>query len=175
MKYFLALLCLLSITAFGEVPDAPDTVCFTPQMNCTNLIIDLINNAKQTIYVHAYAFTSEGIEQALVDAVARKVTVNILLDKIDIDPARFFYSKGIETWVDYKPNIAHNKIMILDGQKVITGSFNFTKAAQISNAENVVFITNTHIASLYFNNWKYRFNQSISSTTYFGFKNVKQM
>jgi phosphatidylserine/phosphatidylglycerophosphate/cardiolipin synthase-like enzyme len=48
----------------------------------------------------------------------------------------------------YRP-IAHNKVMILDGQTVITGSFNFTKSAEESNAENVLVIRDAAIAGQY--------------------------
>ena len=34
---------------------------------------------------------------------------------------------------------AHNKVMIIDGETVITGSFNFSKAAEQNNAENLSF------------------------------------
>jgi len=33
--------------------------------------------------------------------------------------------------IDVIHAIAHNKIMIIDGETVITGSFNFTKAAEV--------------------------------------------
>ena len=47
-------------------------------------------------------------------------------------------NNGIQTWKDYRPAIAHNKIIIIDVAKLITGSFNFTKAAQLRNGENLV-------------------------------------
>ena len=37
---------------------------------------------------------------------------------------------GIPVWIANKPAMAHNKIMIIDGTEVITGSFNFTDSAQ---------------------------------------------
>ena len=48
--------------------------------------------------------------------------------------------KGVATYIDAKHEIAHNKVMVLDGATVITGSFNFTKQAETSNAENLVVI-----------------------------------
>ena len=36
--------------------------------------------------------------------------------------------------------ISHNRIMMIDGEGIITGSFNFTKASQDKNAENVLII-----------------------------------
>jgi phosphatidylserine/phosphatidylglycerophosphate/cardiolipin synthase-like enzyme len=45
---------------------------------------------------------------------------------------------NIPTYIDSKHTIAHNKIMIIDKATVITGSFNFTKAAEEKNAENLL-------------------------------------
>ncbi|MGC1855109.1 MAG: phospholipase D-like domain-containing protein, partial [Candidatus Aquirickettsiella sp.] len=59
-------------------------------------------------------------------------------------------------WIDYKPAIAHNKIMIIDEKEVITGSFNFTKAAQNKNAENLVIIHDAQLANIYLKNWQRR-------------------
>ena len=52
--------------------------------------------------------------------------------------ADFVNNAGIPTYIDAKHAIAHNKIMIIDGATLITGSFNFTKAAEEKNAENLL-------------------------------------
>ena len=56
--------------------------------------------------------------------------------------------------IDAKHAIAHNKIMVIDGQTVITGSFNFTKAAEEHNAENLLVIREKTLADKYTANWK---------------------
>lgn len=65
----------------------------------------------------------------------------------------YILDAGIPVWIDTKPVIAHNKIIIIDEKEVITSSFNFTDAAQKRNAENLVFITDTQLAQEYINNW----------------------
>jgi len=45
--------------------------------------------------------------------------------------------------------------MILDGSTVITGSFNFTKAAEEKNAENLLIIKSQDFAKRYIDNWHY--------------------
>lgn len=50
--------------------------------------------------------------------------------------------------------IAHNKVMVLDGKTVITGSFNFTKAAEEKSAENVLIVRDKVLARLYRENWE---------------------
>jgi phosphatidylserine/phosphatidylglycerophosphate/cardiolipin synthase-like enzyme len=54
--------------------------------------------------------------------------------------ATFVANAGIPTFIDAKHAIAHNKIMIIDGATLITGSFNFTRAAEEKNAENLLVI-----------------------------------
>ena len=48
--------------------------------------------------------------------------------------------------------MAHNKIMVIDKETVITGSFNFTKAAEEKNAENLLII-NKELVKAYMEEW----------------------
>ena len=54
--------------------------------------------------------------------------------------ATFMSNYGIPTFIDDKHAIAHNKVMVIDGQTVLTGSFNITKAAEENTAENLLVI-----------------------------------
>jgi len=47
---------------------------------------------------------------------------------------------GIPVYIDLKDAIAHNKFMIIDRNTLITGSFNFTKAAEGKNSENLLIL-----------------------------------
>ena len=144
---------------------SPNQVCFTPGEDCTHLIVMTIAEAKQTVYVQAYSFTSKVIADALVDARIRGVDVEVILDKSQgiknkYSLVPYFLNNHIETWIDYKPAIAHNKVMIIDKAVVITGSFNFTKSAQFNNAENLLIIHDTNLAMQYLANWNKRQAQS---------------
>jgi hypothetical protein len=68
--------------------------------------------------------------------------------------ADFLVNVGIPMQIDAKHAIAHNKIMVVDDQTVITGSFNFTKAAEENNAENLLIIRSPDLAAKYAANWK---------------------
>ena len=68
--------------------------------------------------------------------------------------ADFLVNMGIPTWIDAKHAIAHNKIMVIDEATVITGSFNFTKAAEERNAENMLVIRDKALAENYTANWQ---------------------
>lgn len=119
-----------------------DSVCFTPGQNCTQFIVDAINNARSEILVQAYGYTNKEILAALARAKKeRRVEVRVILDKINESDrypgAADSLAHGIPVLIDSKVRIAHNKVMIFDGSGVLTGSFNFTRSAQRRNAENV--------------------------------------
>lgn len=68
---------------------------------------------------------------------------------------------GIPTYIDSAYRIAHDKVMVIDGSKVITGSFNFTKSAEDYNAENLLVISNDPpLAEQYAASWKQHLAQS---------------
>ena len=67
--------------------------------------------------------------------------------------ATFLYNQGIPVKIDTRHAIAHNKIMLIDGETVITGSFNFTKAPEENNAENLLVIHDKKLAERYIENW----------------------
>jgi phosphatidylserine/phosphatidylglycerophosphate/cardiolipin synthase-like enzyme len=91
-----------------------------------------------------YSFTSTAIAKALVDAHNRGVKITVVLDKSNrtqnYSAADFVAHAEIPCYIDAKHAIAHNKIILIDGRTIITGSFNFTKAAESSNAENLLVI-----------------------------------
>jgi len=68
--------------------------------------------------------------------------------------APFLTKSVIPIKIDSAHAIAHNKIMIIDGETVITGSFNFTKAAEEKNAENLLVIRDKATAEKYIRNWQ---------------------
>ena len=131
----------------AATPPATDdglAVYFSPKGGCTEAVVDALDKAKQTILVQAYSFTSAPIAKALVDAHKRGVKVTVVLDKSQetekYSSATFVANAGIPVFIDDKHRIAHNKIILIDEATIITGSFNFTKAAEESNAENLLII-----------------------------------
>jgi phosphatidylserine/phosphatidylglycerophosphate/cardiolipin synthase-like enzyme len=79
--------------------------------------------------------------------------------------ADFLAHEGVPTFIDAQHAIAHNKIMIIDGEVVLTGSFNFTKAAEAKNAENLLVLHDSALSSKYEANWQLHLNHS---TRYWG-------
>ena len=69
--------------------------------------------------------------------------------------------------IDTKHAIFHDKVMIIDSNTVITGSFNFTKAAETKNAENLLILRNNpKLASIYTREFVYNWQQSLPYNDY---------
>jgi phosphatidylserine/phosphatidylglycerophosphate/cardiolipin synthase-like enzyme len=150
------ILSFAAVAAFAFQADITK-VCFSPRGGCTDSIVDQINAAKSEILVQAHSFTSASIAKALLNAYKRGVKVEAILDKSQrkekYTSATFLANAGIPTFIDDKHAIAHNKVMVIDWETVITGSFNFTKAAEEKNAENLLIIRNKELAKMYLDNW----------------------
>lgn len=137
---------------------------FTPGHTVETAITDEIDSARESVRVQAYSFTNPLIVQALADARLRGVDVIVILDKSNryqkSSAADVAGGLGVPVLIDDRHAIAHNKVMIIDGRIVITGSYNFSRAAEKSNAENIVIIESVPIAEKYQQNWQKHYRHS---------------
>lgn len=121
-------------------------VDFSPKGGCTEAIIAEIGKAKSQVLVLAYEFTSDGIGAAVIAAHTRGVQTVCVLDnqaaQAKSSLAKKLAEAGIQVVLDSKHSIMHNKVILIDGETVITGSFNFTNNAELHNAENLLIIHN---------------------------------
>ncbi len=162
-RIILSFILLTSLTLLfpsSFISAGPETfyVCFTPGENCTETIVKVLGQSRTSVLMQAYSFTSAPVAKALVEAHKRGVHVESILDRSNkrqkYSSADFISRAGIPTYIDSQHAIAHNKVMVIDEEIVITGSFNFTKAAEEKNAENLLVIQDHVLASRYAANWQ---------------------
>lgn len=169
MKTLIVTLCalMLAVPALAKdkasgydltLQNVPAQVYFSPNGGGQEAIVRTLGEAKKSVYVQAYSFTSEPIAKALLEAHKRGVHVEAILDKSQkgerYTSATFLQNSGIPVFIDDAHAIAHNKVMIIDEETLVTGSFNFTKAAQEKNAENLLLLRSKDLARIYLENWK---------------------
>ncbi|ACM19072.1 endonuclease Nuc [Geotalea daltonii FRC-32] len=151
--------CFVSIVQAASIPaTGVIEAFFSPNGGCTDAIVREICNAKSEVLIQAYSFTSVPIAKAIVQAKKRGVKIEAVLDKSQrtgkYSAATFLVNAGIPVLIDDQHAIAHNKIIIIDRNTLITGSFNFSKAAEEKNAENLlVFKGNTPLVLQYIQNF----------------------
>lgn len=119
-------------------------VYFSPHGGAMAATIKEINQAQRTIDVQAYLITAKDFVDALQSACARGVRVRVILDKNNgggaFSALAFFSDGKVPVWRDGAHKDAHNKIILIDGNIIITGSFNFTDQSDEVNAENLLII-----------------------------------
>lgn len=147
------------IPAAGSVQYA-----FTPGDRADEVIIDAIAGAREQVLVQAYNFTHRQIAEALIRAHRRGVEVTVVADREQTAQdvrgmVPVIARAGVAVLLDGEHALAHNKVMLIDPRNarcaVITGSYNFTQAAQFRNAENVLVLRdNPVLCEAYRRNWE---------------------
>lgn len=144
--------------------NAEPRVYFSPKGGCQEAVITEINKARETIDIAMYSFTSREIAQALIKAKKRDVKVRIAMDNDQIkdhtSKSRYLISKGITVKFHMGPGLLHDKFAVIDDKTVITGSFNWTNAADKKNAENLLILNDKSLAQKYKNQFKIIWSQS---------------
>ena len=164
------LLCLLLLPPLAPAAEVPaqGTVefAFTPWDDAEGAILRVLREAHKAIYVQAYLLTSRPLARALIEAKARGVATLVLSDREMLEKDEIGRSQiprlvaaGIPVWLETRYAAAHNKIILIDPEEetgaVVTGSYNFTFAAQARNAENLLILRgNRRLASAYLDNWR---------------------
>jgi phosphatidylserine/phosphatidylglycerophosphate/cardiolipin synthase-like enzyme len=133
-------------------------VYFSPHGGCTEAIVEEIDKARSEILVQAYSLTSATIAKSLLRAHRRGVKTEVILDRSQrsdrYSSASFLAHQQIPVYIDAEHAVAHNKVIVIDQKVVITGSFNFTRAAEEKNAENLLIIRSEGLAREYRRNWQ---------------------
>jgi phosphatidylserine/phosphatidylglycerophosphate/cardiolipin synthase-like enzyme len=126
---------------------------FTPGDDVARVIAVRIAAARRTVHVQAFLFTSRSIAAALAKAARRGVAVELLGDAKQHESGGLPVLKeldraGVRIWLQDEYAAFHNKVVLVDAEGpspvVVTGSYNFTQAAQAKNAENIVVISGDH-------------------------------
>ena len=132
-------------------------VYFTPPAGVAQAIIAQLDQSQNEVLVQAYGFTHRPIARALVRAQQRGVVVRVLVDQKseaqNHEVLALLQDSQVQLRGDGRHAIAHNKLMLIDEQVVITGSFNFTNAAETRNAENLLILRSADLAQVYKQQW----------------------
>ncbi len=139
-------------------------IYFSPKGGCRDVIISWIRSANKSIHVLIYSFTLDSIAEELIDAYKRGVDVKVLFEKSQISVYSEYIrlkEAGVPVRNDTNPDFMHNKVMIIDGEIVFTGSYNWSKSAEEDNDENLIIIKSMEIADKYEEKFKEIWNKGV--------------
>lgn len=127
-------------------------IYFSPDGECEAQVLYWIDQANSTIHVMIFSFTLDSVSNALIEAHQRGVEVKVVFERSQISKYSEYSTlanAGIQVRNDTNSRFMHNKVMIVDGIYVLTGSFNWSASAQESNDENLVVIKDSGYAQIY--------------------------
>jgi phosphatidylserine/phosphatidylglycerophosphate/cardiolipin synthase-like enzyme len=145
MKYYLIILGLLIFLGGRPLVYADTKIYFSPNGGCQDAVIREISKAQRTIDVAMYDLTNREISQELIKAKGRRVAIRVFLDGGEgngrYSKGKYLIGKGIDVRFYDGSGLMHNKFAVIDDKVLITGSFNWTAAAERVNEENLLIIT----------------------------------
>lgn len=137
-----------------DVGGAPVEVYFSPDDGVAEHVTAALYEAADSVDVLAYSFTRDDFAEAMIDRARAGARVRVIFDAeqyaqntgTEYDNLR---GAGIDARLDGLPGLLHDKVIIIDRQVVITGSYNFSGNAERANDENLVIIHSPEIAAQY--------------------------
>ncbi|MEA3349921.1 MAG: phospholipase D-like domain-containing protein [Chloroflexota bacterium] len=137
-----------------SVENVPIETYFSPDDGTAAHIVELIREAEESICFLAFSFTSDEIASALIEQAQQGVTITGVFEESQYKSNQgtefdHLLDAGLDVRLDDNPNNMHHKLIIIDSEVVVTGSYNFSRSAEESNDENTLVIHNTSVAGQY--------------------------
>jgi phosphatidylserine/phosphatidylglycerophosphate/cardiolipin synthase-like enzyme len=131
---------------------------FCPEDDCNKKVIKELENANSSIKFMIFSFTDYEVADELIKKHSQGIKVEGLLEETqDSNYSKYETLKeaGINVrWYEKKYKL-HDKVFIIDGSIIITGSYNPTANADRYNDENIIIIEDKNIAEKYLERFKY--------------------
>ena len=130
------------------VSDVPIKILFAPDHNPEMEIMKQMMKARKRIDFAIFTFAqSSGIDDTMVRLQELGLPIRGVLDATQANQkwaaTRLVHGAGIPVWLvrrQAQVNKLHHKLMVIDGQVVIAGSFNYTGPANRLNDENIIIL-----------------------------------
>lgn len=167
MRTSLKAWCLVATLAVAPCAMAAPSVQvgFSPEGSALQLVLNTLNDARSSIRLMGYSFTSPEVAKALTSAKHRGVDVKVVLDakgnqnKASQAAMNLLVNAGIPVRTVDNFKIMHDKLIITDQVNVETGSFNYSRAAARSNSENALVLRDMPgVAQTYLAHWQSRWD-----------------
>jgi len=128
-----------------SVDGARIEVYFSPDDGTLDRLLELVEGAQQSVYFLAYAFTDDDLADALIERAGEGVAVAGVVDAGQAksnagSDYETFLKHGLDIRLDGTPGSMHHKVIVIDEQFVVTGSYNFSQNARTRNDENTLVI-----------------------------------
>ncbi len=129
---------------------------FAPEGKVAPIVADELRSAESEILFMTFSFTQNDIGGALLESAERGVPVRGVFETLGADNVASFYpylaqadELDIDVRLDGNPNLMHHKVILIDGETTIFGSYNFTDSADTGNDENLLIVHDPDFTSYF--------------------------
>jgi phosphatidylserine/phosphatidylglycerophosphate/cardiolipin synthase-like enzyme len=134
-------------------PVAESRACFSPGDGCLDMILGELGRARRSVDICVFTITDDRISSAILAAHSRRVALRIITDNdkqhdvgSDIERLR---GAGIALKVDETEHHMHHKFALLDGARLLNGSYNWTRSAATFNEENLIVTSDAELVGVF--------------------------
>ncbi len=126
-------------------------VYFSPDDGVLAQIVPLLQGAQESIDILAFSLTSDELADVLLQKSSQGVDVRAVFDDEQVDSNiggkyQVLQDAGLDVRRDTLDGFMHHKVIVVDNQVVLFGSYNFSNNAEYKNDENVVIVYDPHLA-----------------------------
>jgi len=126
---------------------------FSPGEDCPRAIIRLMEDARRTADVCVFTITDDRLTGALLDAHRRGVAFRVITDNDKAfdegSDVNRIHQAGVPLRVDRTRFHMHHKFAVIDGQWLLSGSYNWTRGASRDNEENLIVTNEPRLIAAY--------------------------
>ncbi len=129
---------------------------FGPEIELGPIISQTISGADREILFMAFSFTLDTIGDTMLDLAADGVAVKGVFETSGSETMFSYYPimrdaglPNLQVVQDGNPRIMHHKVIIVDRETVIFGSYNFSSSADDSNDENILIVHDPRFTRLF--------------------------
>jgi phosphatidylserine/phosphatidylglycerophosphate/cardiolipin synthase-like enzyme len=137
-----------------ETEAGPVEVLFAPEDGVARRVTELIAGARTGLRVLAFSFTSAEIAGAMLERWRSGVSLSGVMEKTQVhsntgNQYDVLQSAGADVRLDANPRNMHHKVILIDGEILITGSYNFTASAEEKNDEDLLIFRDRSLAEAF--------------------------
>ena len=186
MKYVFTIFLFVNVNCFGTT-NAEDTVyAIAPEQNIFKFVKDKIEKSKESLKLNVFILDYKPLADLLIETKEKGIEVEVIVDFRSVtlplrDSDQTYYMSSVEYLMEHSVDIKvykghanqinHHKYLLIDGKKLLIGSYNFQKEAQEINHENFIQITDPQIVEAFNNN----FNSLSTNNRTFKYQNLSSV
>ena len=138
---------------------------FSPDDGVADHLYEILADATDSIYFMAFSFTTDDLGEVIRAQAENGLDVAGVMEEQQVNSNigteyDLFKQAGLKVFLDGNEGQMHHKTMIIDGQIVVTGSYNFSRSAETRNDENLIVIYNKQIADFFMGEFQRIYTQS---------------